>query len=647
MIALLKEECVRPGGSDKDFVSKTSAMHKEKDFFIREKSYSACQFGIHHYAGRVIYDATQFVTRNMDTLPLDLQNCAKKSKNSIVANELARTGGPLKTGTPTKRAGGANNIKQKDGNSLVGETVSSKFRNQLGSLMANLSTTRTRYIRCIKPNQEKKPFLMDHVSTVEQLRCAGVVAAVTISRSAFPNRLDHQGVLDRFRSLLRHVSDEADVKETVDMFLTKSLAPLETTKKGVRVKGFVMGNTRAYFRSGSLEYLEKERIKALSVRATEIQRVARKYLAYGCFKRWKRSAILIQSAIRMSLVQSSYKTKRSATIRLQCWSRGFAAKRLIVVLRRNYRAVRIQSYWRRIKVLTRFLAWRSAAVRIQKIARGAIQRPRFRAALVERREEAKLENQVLALQRKLEEAEKRRVEAEKKAEASVVAATNVAASKVLAQDEKKEVDSPSSSLNGQDDTGISQQQHTLMDESGKMLEYLRKEVFKLRSHNARLRRDYDLLKGNNQRLMDANASAGASFAALNQHAKQLQKTKDKIEDENEVNKAQVQKLSITQVELREELKMKQATYIAEVHSRLQYQRALSRIIDVAQAKGGDSRLVDEILRIADACEAEYMNGPTGMAPPQLMLFGTPNSTGSRPTVHHDSGIMSSIRKIWS
>jgi myosin V len=640
LIALLKEECVRPGGSDKDFVSKTSAMHKDKEFFFREKSYDACQFGIHHYAGRVIYDATQFVTRNMDTLPLDLQNCAKKSKNSIVANELARTGGPLKTGTPTKRPGGAH-MKQKDGNSLVGETVSSKFRNQLGALMANLSTTRTRYIRCIKPNQEKKPFLMDHVSTVEQLRCAGVVAAVTISRSAFPNRLDHQGVLDRFRSLWRHVSDDVDVKDTVDKSLTKSLAPLEATKNGDRVKGFVMGKTRAYFRAGSLEYLEKERLKALSVRVTEIQRVARKYLAYSCFKRWKCNAIRIQSAIRMSLVRSSFKTKRSAAICLQSWSRCLAAARQIVVLRRYYRAVRIQSHWRRIITLTRFLAWRSAAVIIQKIARGALQRPKYRVALFEKREEAKLENQVRALQRKLEEAEKRRLEAEKKAEASVVAASAAAI-----QEEKKEVDSPASSMTGQDDNGMSNQ-HTLMDESGKMLEYLRKEVFKLRSHNARLRRDYDLLKGNNQRLMDANASAGASFAALNQHAKQLQKTKDKIEVEYDASKAQVQKLSITQVELREELKMKQATYIAEVHSRLQYQRALSRIIDVSQSKGGDSRLVDEILRIADACEAEYMNGPTGIAPPQLSLFGTPNSPGPRSVVYHDSGIISSIRKIWS
>jgi len=186
-----------------------------------------------------------------------------------------------------------------------------------------------------------------------------------------------------------------------------------------------------------------------------------------------------------------------------------------------------------------------------------------------------------------------------------------------------------------------------MDESGKMLEYLRKEVFKLRSHNAKMREDFDLLKDNNQRLMDANASAGASFAALNQHAKQLSRTNEKLQSDCQSYKQQIQKLSVTQVELKEELKMKQATYVAEVHSRLQYQKALSKIIDVAQEKCRDDRLVEQFLRIADTCEAEYMSGPTGMSSvrsPLSPFSGTPRRTvGS----NNDSGLMSSIRNLWS
>ena len=80
-------------------------------------------------------------------------------------------------------------------------TVSTKFRSQLKSLMNNIGRTRSRYIRCIKPNPEKVPKETDLHYSTQQLRCAGVVATVTISLVAFPNRLTHAKVLERFGCL--------------------------------------------------------------------------------------------------------------------------------------------------------------------------------------------------------------------------------------------------------------------------------------------------------------------------------------------------------------------------------------------------------------------------------------------------------------
>ena len=64
--------------------------------------------------------------------------------------------------------------------------------------MGNISKTKTRYIRCIKPNTEKIPFKINLSSSVDQLGCACVVATITISRVAYPNRLTHSTTLDRF-----------------------------------------------------------------------------------------------------------------------------------------------------------------------------------------------------------------------------------------------------------------------------------------------------------------------------------------------------------------------------------------------------------------------------------------------------------------
>jgi myosin heavy subunit len=313
----------------------------------------------------------------------------------------------------------------------------------------------------------------------------------------------------------------------------------------------------------------------------------------------------------------------------------------------------IQTCWRVRQDQQRYRKMRASAIVVQTVMRGALQRPRYRKALKEQIEEAKLENQLLALQRKLEEAEAKREQAERNAEARARAAlqeqqrqreeAEMLKARLLEESKKKEetgrlqaepsgetrkVSPPTA--NEPEEVGplpaheesenaselereiqLQEEQQRLMDESGRMLEYLRKEVFKLRTQNQQLKRDFDLLKDNNQRLMDANASAGASFAALNQHAKQMSKQNGQLTKEVELLKGQNHKLNIVQVELKDELKMKQASYIAEVQSRLQYQKSLQKVTDMIQEKCRDHRLVEKVLQVADECEMDYLDDGGG------------------------------------
>jgi hypothetical protein len=67
--------------------------------------------------------------------------------------------------------------------------------------------------------------------------------------------------------------------------------------------------------------------------------------------------------------------------------------------------------------------------------------------------------------------------------------------------------------------------------------------------------------------------------------------------------------------------MKQATYVAEVHSRLQYQKTMARIVEMVEERCRDSRLVEDVLAESDECEDEYMSGPTGMnSRPRRSIF---------------------------
>ena len=60
-------------------------------------------------------------------------------------------------------------------------SVCNQFKKQLGELMTQLHQMEPHYVRCIKPNPQNQPLLMDAGYVLNQLKCGGVMEAVRIS----------------------------------------------------------------------------------------------------------------------------------------------------------------------------------------------------------------------------------------------------------------------------------------------------------------------------------------------------------------------------------------------------------------------------------------------------------------------------------
>lgn len=130
---------------------------------------------------------------------------------------------------------------------------------------------------------------------------------------------------------------------------------------------------------------------------------------------------------------------------------------------------------------------------------------------------------------------------------------------------------------------------------------LRKEVLRLRKENNALKTDLDNVGENTQRLMEANVIAQESFSSLNEKAKEQRQKAKSVELSY---KQQIHDLQLAQDEMNDEIKMKQAAYIAEVRSKKQYEAALSRVVDLIHDKCRDSRLVEAVLQISDEVEEQ-------------------------------------------
>jgi myosin-5 len=326
LISMLNEECLRPHGNDSSFVSKMKKVNQDINALVKNPLHTPTQFAIQHYAAEVVYEATNFVQKNTDTLPRDLIECANMSSNSLLKNNIK--------GLPEQSSGAK-------GRKL---SVSSKFRSQLTSLMTNISVTKSRYIRCIKPNPEKVPQKVNLSSSLEQLRCAGVVAAVTISRVSYPNRLTHESAIDRFACLLDEKPEWDEPKEFVTTMMAKLLNEFKITSDDGESKNvFETGKTRIYFKAGALEHLESRRLSKLGELATVIQRIVRGFVAHSQFSRLHATSIAVQALVRRNIARNSLLRACSAVTSLSCWMRCIFARAELLRLRRKKASTILQS----------------------------------------------------------------------------------------------------------------------------------------------------------------------------------------------------------------------------------------------------------------------------------------------------------------
>ena len=609
LLNMLNEECVRPKGSDEAFVAKALAANKKSPCLIASKL-NRREFGIHHYAGKVMYDSEGFVTSNQDTLPTDLQDCALKCTNEIISKHLNNEkSSNLETKAPAAPA--KKSAPKRAKSNLVAPTVWAKYKTQLLSLMTMLKQTDSRYIRCIKPNTFKKPSILQHMSTIEQLRCAGVVAAVTLSRSAFPNRLDNKDVRHRFSSMWDRTAypsessgdDTPEEKLSHDCaaLLTCALKPREEKgKDGKITKAFVVGKTRSYFRMGALEYLEANRTKEMGGQSVSIQRYTRGWLVrkegmQAELKRGKAIAKIQKYVKKMYMA----KMDKIAAEKARIAAEKKAERERIAREKAEKKAAKARE-----ARLAKEKAEREAKEAKEKAEREERERKEKEAKAKKEKKEKeakekfekdkkkkieKYKKQVKELEKDLDKKSKRNEseleDLEKEAEAAEKALDEV--NDLIAAEEKKIAAMPT----------LSDKERKKLEDSTEIIAYLRKENKKLRGSTTQLRKDFDTMQENNKRLLEANAYAGASFEALSEQSKRNNGNNSKLMQNLDKYKKQNTKL-------KDDLRMRQGYYDAEAKIRVEYQKSMSQIMEMIQDQCDDAQLTEDILVLALECESE-------------------------------------------
>ncbi|KAL4688319.1 hypothetical protein H8959_004571 [Pygathrix nigripes] len=370
IISLLDEESRFPQGTDLTMLQKLNSVHANNQAFLQPKNMHDARFGIAHFAGEVYYQAEGFLEKNRDVLSTDILTVVYSSKNKFLREIFNLESAETRLGRGTIRQAKAGNhlFKSADSNKRP-STLAGQFKQSLDQLMKILTNCQPYFIRCIKPNEYKKPLLFDRELALRQLRYSGMMETVHIRKSGFPIRYVFEEFSQRFGVLLPSAVRMQLRGKFRQMTLGIADMWLRTDKD------WKVGKTKIFLKDHQDTLLEVQRIQVLDRAALSIQRVLRGYRYRKEFLKQRRAAVTLQAWWRGYCNRRNFKLILVGFERLQAIARSQQLARQYQAMRQ--RMVQLQALCRGYLVRQQVQAKRRAVVVIQAHARGMAARRNF------------------------------------------------------------------------------------------------------------------------------------------------------------------------------------------------------------------------------------------------------------------------------
>ncbi|EDQ89203.1 uncharacterized protein MONBRDRAFT_8191 [Monosiga brevicollis MX1] len=243
LLLLIDEASRFPRATERSLQDKLNLHGKSSSVYFAQGG-SDLTFTIKHYAGPVTYTSDEFLSRNRDKLAGGLADVLAESGNALVqalfgtataassaesdrtqmkkmrqSNKKAKASFRFKSSRKSMKGGGGSHddgdgasggnrfvrmakhmFSRKDRGvsrksrrvvrvqSKAAPTVAAVFRQSLTVLMAKIKSCSPHFIRCLKPNDVKKPDLFLVNQVLRQLRYTGVMETTKIRQHGFPHR---------------------------------------------------------------------------------------------------------------------------------------------------------------------------------------------------------------------------------------------------------------------------------------------------------------------------------------------------------------------------------------------------------------------------------------------------------------------------
>jgi myosin heavy subunit len=340
LLSLLDEESNFPKSTDLTLLGKYHQSHADNSSYIKPKTQQA-YFGVRHYAGDVIYQVEGFLEKNRDTLRQDLTDMLFSSGNQLISLWFAPEPEEEIVGSPLASRGGSGELTSPSMSRQVQEgpgssttlaknttmkktakmlTTGYQFGNSLNNLVLTLARCNPFFVRCIKPNTQKTPKLVERQLVLSQLRYSGMLETIRVRRAGYTNRTLYREFLGRYGIIS---GDVLRLAKTDEKSATRNLLELV----GATKDQWELGNTKIFFKGTIEAKLEERRAERIIVYVLKLQSFIRMARCRAKFQRIQKAVPLIQRCIRGALARFKARKRLRHITRVQAVWRGIKVRK--------------------------------------------------------------------------------------------------------------------------------------------------------------------------------------------------------------------------------------------------------------------------------------------------------------------------------
>ena len=265
ILAMMDEEVKLSQGSDVGFMEKVmreNSGHPALKPTSRKHADYDSAFVVKHFAGDVMYHVTGFLEKTKDSLAEDIAAVLESSSMRLLREIVTQD---TESKPKITRRGSTLGIKK--------PTLGAQFKRQLSLLYETLTATSPHFIRCLKPNVEKRGNVFDSIRILHQLRNTGLLQVCQIRQTGFPVRIELTKFAKHYSVVLKHscASSSNVVKHASLEDLLRVFA-----EDGTLISGsWARGARKMFLKSDQHHALELCRQNAIAWFATKIQAAVR------------------------------------------------------------------------------------------------------------------------------------------------------------------------------------------------------------------------------------------------------------------------------------------------------------------------------------------------------------------------------------